>query len=294
MEAGQARRAVVVGVDGSQRALRAVCWAAAEAASRQAPLRIVTVYRPYRDGKGGEPGRRARDLALGHATAACAEAAQVAERAHPGMPVQRQLVVGSPVPVLDAQARTAAVLVVGDRGTGGVAGLSLGSVAAAMGTRAVCPVVVVRGEDEPDASRPVVVGVDGSSTSDAALTFAFEAAAAHGVALAAVHTWCEFLATPIAALGDREAIDAAERERLDERLAGWRAKHPTVAVHLDVQRDFPAHALTARSRAAQLVVVGSRGRGWLAGLVLGSVSHTLMHRAHCPVAVVRPEIGVVT
>jgi nucleotide-binding universal stress UspA family protein len=64
-----------------------------------------------------------------------------------------------------------------------------------------------------------------------------------------------------------------------------------VPVQLRVQRDHPAHALIEQLRGAQLVVVGSRGHGWLAGLVLGSVGHTLMHRTHCPVAVVRPENG---
>jgi nucleotide-binding universal stress UspA family protein len=261
-------RAVVVGVDGSCSALRAVRWAAAEAARRNAPLRIVAACGP-----GSGP---ARD----HATGALAEAARLAGRARPGLPVQGQLGVGSAVAVLDTQARAALLVVVGDRGTGGAAGRSLGSVPAALGTRVRCPVVVVRGED-PDAGRPVVVGVgSGSSTGDAA--FAFAEAAARGVPVVAVRTWWEpFPDTPM------DAIDATERDCLAEWLAGWRATYPAVPVLPVVQRDLPAHALTEWSRAAQLVVVGSRGRGWPAGLVLGSVSHTLMHRAHCPVAVVR-------
>jgi nucleotide-binding universal stress UspA family protein len=271
MDAGHPVRAVVVGVDGSCSALRAVRWAAAEAARRNAPLRIVAACDA---GPGSGP---ARDQASG----ALAEAARIAGRARPGLPVQRQLRVGSAVPVLDTQARAALLVVVGDRGTGGAAGRSLGSVPAALGTRVRCPVVVVRGEDL-DAGRPVVVGVDsGSSTGDAALAFAFEQAAARGVAVVAVHTWWEpLLDTPV------DAIEAAERDCLAERLAGWCGTYPAVPVLPVVQRDLPAHALTERSRGAQLVVVGSRGRGWPAGLVLGSVSHTLMHRAHCPVAVV--------
>ena len=274
MDAGHPVRAVVVGVDGSRSSLRAVHWAAAEAASRNAPLRIVAACDP---GLGGGP---ARD----HANWALAEAVHIAGRARPGLPVQRQLGVGSAVPVLDTHARAALLVVVGDRGTGGgAAGRSLGSVPAALGTRVRCPVVVVRGEYlARDAGRPVVVGVDsGSSAGDAALAFAFEAAAARGVAVVAVRTWWEQLLDTA-----MDAIEAAERVCLAERLAGWCATYPAVPVLPVVQRDLPAHALTQWSRGAQLVVVGYRGRGWPTGLVLGSVSHTLMHRAHCPVAIV--------
>jgi nucleotide-binding universal stress UspA family protein len=283
MDTGHPGRAVVVGVDGSRSALRAVRWAAAEAASRNAPLRIVTALCP---GPGSGP---ARDRATG----ALVEAVDIAGRTCPGVPVQRQLVAGSPIPVLDAESRAALAVVVGDRGTGGVAGLSLGSVPAALGTHARCPVVVVRGEDgASDPGRPVVVGVHaGSSAGDAALAFAFEEAAARGVAVVAVRTWWELLLDTPITLADPDAIETAERECLHERLAGWCATYPAVPVLPVVQRDLPAHALTERSRAAQLVVVGARGRGWPAGLVLGSVSHTLMHRAHCPVAVVHPMTG---
>jgi nucleotide-binding universal stress UspA family protein len=285
MDAGHPGRAVVVGVDGSCSALRAVRWAAARAVIHNAPLRIVMAFRP------------ARDL---DPSGVLVEAARIASQQHPGLPVQRQMVAGSPIPVLDAESRAALLVVVGDRGTGGRAGLSLGSVAAALGTHARCPVVVVRGENGTENSaengaetgRPVVVGVDtGSSTCDAALAFAFEEAAARGVALVAVHTWWELLPSSPIAAAEPDAIETAERECLDQRLAGWRAAYPAVPVLPVVQRDLPAHALTERSRDAQLVVVGARGRGWPAGQVLGSVSHTLMHRAHCSVAVVHPTGG---
>jgi nucleotide-binding universal stress UspA family protein len=75
---------------------------------------------------------------------------------------------------------------------------------------------------------------------------------------------------------------------LAERLAGWGEKYPDVRVQRVVTRDRPARALVDESRRAQLVVVGSRGRGAAAGLLLGSVSHAVLYRAHCSVAVVRP------
>jgi nucleotide-binding universal stress UspA family protein len=162
-----------------------------------------------------------------------------------------------------------------------------------MATRANCPVVIVRGahaEEDDGSPRPVVLGVDGSATSEAATEFAFAAATARDVPLVAVHTWWDPVIGPtVAKLIDVEAIDADERRRLVERLAGWTAKYPDVAVETVVSRDFPARVLLRQAAQAQLVVVGSRGHGELAGLFLGSVSNALVHRAPCPVAVVRPD-----
>jgi nucleotide-binding universal stress UspA family protein len=181
--------------------------------------------------------------------------------------------------------------VVGSRGLGGVSGLLLGSVAVALAAHASCPMVVVRGEDRPDAADlPVGIGVDGSPTSEAALAFAFEAAAVRGVGLVAVHTWADVEFRPgMAPLVDWSSIAEDEEVVLAERLAGWSTKYPDVPVRRVVQRDGAATALVELSRDAQLVVVGSRGRGQLSGLLLGSVSHGVLHRSHCPVAVVRPD-----
>jgi len=284
---------VVVGADGSEPALRAVRWAAHEAGRRGVPLRVVTAFEWVRGRPIGQVGlgEGYRDIMLGVARTRLADAVGVAEEELPGLEVQSQLVVGFPIPVLTAQAKGAELVVIGDRGLGGVTGLLLGSVAVALAAHAECPVVVVRGEaDPPDPAAPVVVGVDGSPTSDAALAFAFEAAAGRKVPLVAVHAWRDVLVDPtVAPLLDREAIEDDEREALAERLAGWGEKYPDVRVERVVTREHPARALVDRSQRAQLVVVGSRGRGGFAGLVLGSVSHAVLHRAHCPVAVVRPE-----
>jgi nucleotide-binding universal stress UspA family protein len=288
-------RTVVVGVDGSEPARRAVQWAAQEAVRRRLPLRVVTAFEWLR----GQPighvglGDSYREIMHGVARRQLAEAVELAEQAQPALEVQSQLVVGFPIPVLTAVARQAELVVIGDRGLGGVTGLLLGSVAVALAAHAACPVVVVRGEAEaPDPSAPVVVGVDGSPTSEAALAFAYEAASTRNVPLVAVHTWWDLLVDPtMAPLLDWDAIENDEREVLAERLAGWGEKYPDVRVQRLVARDHPAHALVEQSLRAQLVVVGSRGRGNVAGLVLGSVSHAVLHRAHCPVAVVRPDPG---
>jgi nucleotide-binding universal stress UspA family protein len=106
--------------------------------------------------------------------------------------------------------------------------------------------------------------------------------------LVAVHTWGDQRADPIFG-----ALLDWERQVLAERLAGWAEKYPDVTVRRVVTRDAPANRLLAQAQQAQLVVVGSHGRGGFAGLVLGSVSHALLYHAPCPVAVVRvdPERG---
>jgi len=284
---------VVAGVDGSECGLQAVRWAAAEAARRHRPLRLVAAHAWPAGGLVGDPGLgvdpRAvlRDVVLGHLDTAAREAARVAR----DVEVERVEVTGFPETVLAAESRQAEIVVVGDRGLGGFTGLLVGSVAVALAAHAGCPLVVVRGA-EPDRAAPlpdpVVVGVDGSPESEAALAFAFGAADLRRVPLVAVHAWWDLVVDPtMGPLVDWAAVEADEHEVLAERLAGWAETYPDVPVRRLVVRDRPAHALVEESGRAQLVVVGSRGRGGLRGMLLGSVSQALLHHAHCPVAVVR-------
>jgi nucleotide-binding universal stress UspA family protein len=136
----------------------------------------------------------------------------------------------------------------------------------------------------------VVVGVDGSACAQLALGFAFEQAAARDFPLRVIRTWLPPLSgyTP-PDLNEDEITRATQRE-LDDVVGGWQAKFPDVDVTTDVRTELAAGALVAASRAARLVVVGSRGRGGLRGTLLGSVSQQLIHHSHCPVAVVR-EVG---
>ena len=134
-----------------------------------------------------------------------------------------------------------------------------------------------------------MVGIDGSPVSEAALAFAFDAAATRGVGLVAVHAWSPTaIDDALAPSMDWDAVTVEEDAVLAERLAGWGQKYPQVAVRRTVVRDGAVQALVDASREAQLVVVGSRGRGNATGLLLGSVSHGVLHAAHCPVAIVRP------
>ena len=293
MDPQHIRRMVVVGVDGSESGLRAVRWGAAEARLRGAPLRLVIAFAWTIAPGPGNPrhSERYRDVLLARAREQLVEAAAVAELEQPDVVVEQQLIVGHPIPVLGAESARAQVLVVGDCGLGRIGGLLAGSVAAALAAHAPSPVVVVRGaEREPsEGSMPVVLGHDGSATSEAATAFAFEAAAARHVPMVVVHTWSDLMFDPSMAgvMLDWEGIEVEERMRLSQRLAGWSKKFPDVAIEQVVTRDRPAHSLLEQAARAQLVVVGSRGRGEFAGMVLGSVSNALLHRAPCPVAVVR-------
>jgi nucleotide-binding universal stress UspA family protein len=257
------------------------------------PLRLVAAHAWPSGGLIGDPGLgvdpRAvlRDVVVGHLATAAAGARQVA----PELEIDQVEVTGYPVPVLLGESARAEIVVLGDRGLGGFTGLLIGSVAVEVTAHASCPVIVVRGP-EPDRAgprpEPVVVGVDGSPTSEAATAFAFEAASLRRVPLVAVHVWRDVLVdATMAPLLDWDVIDSDEREVLAERLAGWSEKYPDVPVRRLVARDRPARALVEESGRAQLVVVGSRGRGGFHGLLLGSVSQALLHHAHCAVAVVR-------
>ncbi|GAA3080676.1 universal stress protein [Pseudonocardia yunnanensis] len=282
---------VVVGVDGSGPALAATRWAAREAERRRVGLRVVKAFleRPSKriGAPGPDPGHR--EVMLEGARAAVAEAATVAASTAPGIEVVEDVVDGRPLSVLVAESQHAGTIVVGKRGLGGYGGLLVGSVAVGLTTQARCPAVVVRG-GEHAADGPVVVGIGISATSDAALIFALEVAAARGVPLVAVHAWMEYIADPaVWPVQEWGAIDADQDQMLAARLAQWSEKQPDVEIRRVVARDRPAHALLEQAALAQLVVVGSRGRGTFRKRVFGSVCDTVLQHAPCPVAVVRPH-----
>ncbi|MEU5690843.1 universal stress protein [Actinosynnema sp. NPDC020468] len=283
---------IVVGVDGSASALAAVRWAAAEADRHRVALKLVTAYLlPVRgypaDLVSGPEVRRAFEEA---ARERLDQARDVASEVAPGLEVEVEVAQGGAAATLIGHAADAREVVLGSAGLGGFAGLLLGSVAVAVASHGASPVVVVRGEEDRT-SGPVVVGVDGSPLSEAAIAYAFEAASTRRAPLVAVTAWTDLvLDAPLSAtLVDRAAVEDEERRSLAERLAGWQEKFPDVAVDRVVVRDSPSRALLTAAADARLVVVGSRGRGGFAGLLLGSTSHALLHHSPCPVAVVRPS-----
>ncbi|WIM92873.1 universal stress protein [Actinoplanes oblitus] len=281
---------VVVGVDGSASALHAVEAAAAEAALRRRPLKIVHGYAWPPNGVPFSPSLAASaDATLRRASAEIlAEAARHAAKVAPDLPGDPLTVIGSPARALLQLSEEAALLVLGARGTGGFAGMTLGSVAAHTALHALCPVMVIRGAA---GNGPVVVGVDGSPGSMAACEFAADEADRRGAELVALHAWTPGQASELdygLPLSYETWHGADEHERLlAEAVAGLAERHPGLRIRRQVREGMARQLLTDWSQDAQLVVVGSRGHGGFAGLLLGSVSQHLTYRAACPVAVVR-------
>lgn len=191
--------------------------------------------------------------------------------------------------LIDASAR-GSLLVVGARGHTLLSGVVLGSVSQHLARHAACPVVVVRQPHDPQPR--VVVGVDGSAASRQALDFAAPQADRTGSSLTVVNGWRSLShgrgALPGSTFERRyaEEVDAAER-LLAESVAGLAETWPDLAVTTEAIPVPPGRCLADASQAASLVVVGSRGRGAFAGMLLGSVGQSVLHQAHCPVAVVR-------
>jgi nucleotide-binding universal stress UspA family protein len=283
---------IVVATDGAPPAEATVRWAAREATRRAVALKVVHVldwdWNTARYDFGGSYFETARRLAENVTANAVSAARSVA----PAVDVTGATLVGNPAAVLLAAADEAELLVIGSRGHGGFTGLLLGGVSQRVATHAPCPVAVVRGRT--DASEgPVAVGVDDSDHADHVLATAFAAASARTTGVVAIRTYLPAVPlyyrddVPAATIATPEQ-DAAERARLAEQLAPWRAKYPDVPVETLVSHDGAAGVLTGVSHGSQLVVVGSRGHGVIVGTLLGSTGLQLLHHADCPVLVDRP------
>lgn len=289
---------VVVGVDGSEGADEAVRWAARLASGRGLELDIVHCLQVaalyYGGGLAG--GDVLFDQLRHDADGIVARARELARAIDAALTVRTEVLTTAPPAGLLDRSRRVRMVVLGRSGAGGFTGMLLGATAATVASHAECPVAVVRGRHGDGAvpsDGPVVVGVDCTPNSEAAIAVAFEEASFRKVPLVAVHAWNDVtydLADSTARLMPQpESPEPAEERLLAQRLAGWQEKFPEVQVRRTLVGDRPRQALLAESDRAQLVVVGSRGRGGFAGLLLGSTSQALLQHASCPVLVVRPE-----
>ena len=284
---------VVVGIDWSEAARAAVEHGVDIAFTRRLPLRLVHVLEPplY---PVRPTFRRLHDLDLVLRKAGqrlLDETLDVLRLAHPDLRVTTAIVRGSAVGVLVDESTKAEQLVIGSRGTGLFGELLLGSTALQTVSLSTCPVVVVPAPPPNDLPRSgVVVGVDGSARSMPALEFAFDAADRWDEPLVAVHAWTDpaRLAphTQLPLVYDPTLVAHEERLVAAESIAGFAEQYPDVKTDVHVVHDHPVHALSAAGALARLLVVGSRGRGPVRALFLGSVSHGVLHHATCPTAVV--------
>jgi nucleotide-binding universal stress UspA family protein len=284
---------IVVGIDDSLGSDSAQRWAIDEARARRLPLHFVHAYSwpglvsawPGYSAAAGIDMTAARlnaehvlDIALAQASVIGTDQLELTGEAIEGLAADTLL----------TQAKTAAMLVLGSRQLHTIGSFVMGSVSAAVAAHATFPVVITRGPASyPLDGAKVVVGVDGSEMSEAAVAFAFDEASARRVPLHAVCCWHQHLGSadwvmePMLHSGQTRAA-----AWLSEALAGWREKYPDVEVTTEAIEDHPVPGLIRVARHAQLIVVGKHGRSPLPGTLLGSVSQGLLHHAVCPVAAI--------
>lgn len=280
---------VVVGVDGSGDADAAIRWAAREAVMRDIRLTLVQVVVMPSPGWSNV---ELRELYETDADAVLDDAVtNISESMKDEAPtdVRRQVFFSRPATALIDMSKDAEIVVVGARGRGALRRLLLGSVSTALIHHAHCPVAVVDREGSPSSKSPkapVLLGFDGSTSSEPAAEVAFREASMRGVDLVVLHAAHD---TDVAQMLSTEYTEglAGVGDMLTERLAGCQKRYPGVHVQRAVTDDRPAVHLLNLSATAQLVVVGSHGRGGFAGMALGSVSTAMAHASRTPVIVVR-------
>lgn len=299
--------AVVVGYDGSTTAQSALVWAVREAGARGRPLHLLHTVR-YADGLG-----MALDLDIDpdRDEVAIAGVEQV-EQLAPGLAVTTETRAGGAAAWLVERSAQADLVVVGGHGTHAARAVLVGATAPQVAAHSRCPVVVVQPDSKASPPRPpkrsvfserhgdlsdestlagqVVVGVDGSDSCTGAIAFAFDRASRLGLGLVALGCWWWQESGPFMAAADDFGWDSAIRDRelrlVSEHLAGWSERYPDVDVHTILVHGNPVDVLIEEADRSELLVLGTRGRGGFAGLMLGSVSLRVLSAARRPVAVV--------
>ncbi|OBH92323.1 universal stress protein [Mycobacterium sp. E2733] len=283
---------VLVCVDGSAASDAAVAWGTREAIMRDLPITLMYVVPPIV--VGWPVGQLYAEMpdwqqdSAQHVIDQARKTLSASLGASESPEIHTETVYSAIVPGLIEASKEAVVLVAGNQGLGAVGRLLLGSVTTGLVHYAHCPVAVIHTGERaaPDSDAPVVLGIDGSPASEEATALAFDEASRRGVGLVAVHVWSDVGVFPILGM-DWHDREQEAREILAERLAGWQERYPDVPVERKLFCDKPSEWLLKESENAQLVVVGSRGRGGFPGMLLGSVSSAVAQSARVPVLVVR-------
>ncbi|ORW85918.1 universal stress protein [Mycobacterium sp. IEC1808] len=296
MSSQNARLGIVVGIDDSPAARAAVQWAARDAELRNVPLTLVHAVSPEvttwlrTPVPAGvlrwqqEHGRRLVDEAL--------KVVEASSRRGGPAAINTEILSSGAVPTLIDLSKEADLLVTGAQGSGRWPGRLLGSVSSALLRHAHCPVAIIHEDPRtPGAGQgPVLLGIDGSPASEPATAIAFDEASRRDADLTALHAWSDLDRSEWPEI-DWPATQSAAEEVLAERLAGWQEQYPDVRVTRAVVQAQPARQLVAQSAGAQLVVVGSRGRGGFAGMLVGSVGEAVAQMARAPVIVARDALA---
>lgn len=282
---------VIVGYSGSATSEEAVAWAASEASVRGAALRIVTcVEMPVVSGEaalGWNSGAAYEAIREASAATSAAMSARVATE-HPLLHVSADVVPGGTSGALMGDATANDLIVVGASGTDGVAAFFLGTIPRQLVHNSPCPVVVVRGAASRGAPDRIVVGIDGSTTSDEAVVWAADEADRHKVDLVLVHGW-SYAYAPV----DAHATEAADIARVDAdnilvRSVEIARERAGCTVTGQLVESSPVDALLESVQDGDLLVLGSHGRGGIRARLLGSTVNSVLDSAAVPVVVVRP------
>lgn len=281
---------VMVGYDGSEVSERALQFGAEEASMRGLPLEIIAVWeQPTVDlgmGAGAAVDPAMSEVVADQASGLANHAAENLQGS--ALEVSAIALPGPAAAALVDRGKDADLLVVGSHGRGAVADFLLGGVSRQVATHARCPTIIVRAGGEPR----VVVGIDGSAQAGRALDFAFDEASRRGWPLRVVHAWdvavigFDVDSTTYPEGGILDDVEGAETRLGAEVLSGHVATYPDVEVEVRIVRGAAGRVLVDAGEDASLLVVGSRGRGGFTSLLLGSVSHKVIHHASCSVAVV--------
>ncbi|WP_227981363.1 universal stress protein [Nocardia spumae] len=284
---------IIAAVDGSAVGYHAAAWAAADAALHDRRLHLVTSI-GVADGLGLAPIQTEDDMSWSHLDGerTLVEATRIARAATGEQPpvITTEVTTDTIIGHLIQASEQAYAIVVGSRGLGAFRRSLLGSVSSAITRHAKCPVTVVHSTsaiDAVSAVEPVLVGVDGTGNSVPALEVAFEEASRRNVGLVVLHAWSDLSTALDPAIVGWDAVEQSEDAVLAESLAGYAERYPEVKVTRKLMLDRPVRSLLEASEHAQLVVVGSHGRGGFTGMLLGSTSAALLQSVECPITIVR-------
>lgn len=295
MSGSSTKYGILVGVDGSAESDAAVSWAVREAFMRHESLTLMHAVQPvvvsWPVSAGQSTVAQWQEENAQHAIDQGRERLSAAIDVGGPLDVRTEVFYSHPVDALVDASAQARMIVVGSHGRGALGRLLMGSVSRGVVEHAHCPVAVIHPDEASapvDPAAPILLGVDGSPASESATAWAFDEASRRGVALVALHAWSDVGVFPILGM-DWRTYQGQGEELLAERLAGWQERYPDVHISRRLVCDTPARWLIMESENAQLVVVGSHGRGGFSGMRLGAVSAAVAQSAKVPVIVVRTQ-----